>query len=274
MNTGLFDDNDESLLFIYEARLGEECARELRDVFGVCDLSTQEIKKLLLLPQQKAWAWHGDAYFTYVISDILFEKNLELEQLNNLRERYKTNKVMAEFVKQMTPNLYKLIKSTSIQEYNNHSLGTCFEALLFLSYKKNDFKSREVIRKIMQVIDTQVKPTANGDSLENIAIRVDFMSTQHSGVLKEFFWTSRKRITRTGKYYDCCGADEADKKCKLVNYLYHPGIFTCPRGSRRSGGCSNSFGQPILFWSCCGRMPREGGCSLRGQDPTIRIAHS
>jgi len=85
----------------------------------------------------KTWAWLGDAFLLNELSKAIYckEKGATIEELHQKRERYKTNEALTKYLVHAAPELYRIIQGPGIS-YNNHSVATCFEALLYLTVKK------------------------------------------------------------------------------------------------------------------------------------------
>lgn len=89
----------------------------------------------------KRLAWLGDAYLQWYLSERAWARSFEKTQpslgdLQDLRERYKTNDCLAEFLRRKTNILSLISPPSNGTRWSTHSLGSVFEALLALCLKQ------------------------------------------------------------------------------------------------------------------------------------------
>ncbi|KAL9646651.1 hypothetical protein ABK040_010763 [Willaertia magna] len=121
----------------------ESCDEIMLDFCGLSPCCHVKLFQNALNPtlkQCKQLAWYGDSILNYTITQILFEKYIkdenefnDLKTVHDLREKYKTNQSLACYLKYGAVEVYNMIieeNDITIDELNDHSIGTIFEALL------------------------------------------------------------------------------------------------------------------------------------------------
>ncbi|KAL0476254.1 dcr1 [Acrasis kona] len=128
-------------------------SEELKESFG---LKYDDQTSMAMSPKQrtcKQWAWLGDSLFQYMISKYIYkqqnhDENVGVRDYSLSRSLYVGNTEMAAYIKHHK-EIYRRITHEFIPSV--HNLGTCFEALLFLSQKH--LSEKELLKVIEKYIE-------------------------------------------------------------------------------------------------------------------------
>ncbi|KAL9653859.1 hypothetical protein ABK040_012920 [Willaertia magna] len=145
---------------------------------GISPLYHSDLFKIALNPTLitcKQLAWYGDSILNHTISQILFNKYLnknnlinkekftinsqftmeDLKTINEEREKYKTNQSLSCFLKYGAKEIYEMINvennGANREQLNEHSIGTVFEAILCWAYHEDESRKKYILNQTKQI---------------------------------------------------------------------------------------------------------------------------